>query len=379
MITEPAADPDHREIRDLVREVARSVFTSDKVRAASGSPEGYDAVAWEHLVSLGWTSLALPAEVGGEDLGTFVACLVHRELGARLAPSPYLATAGLAVAALSSLGDAVLTSELLSRVAAGEMSAALVLGHGRGWPAPGGPAIVTASRSGDGWVLEGDVSLVLDGSRADLLLVVARLRDDDRWGLFVAEGDAGGLVRTAVPTVDPTRTFADLAFVGVPSRLVSPGPLGLAEVASLVDRAAVLLAAEMVGAAAECLDLTLDYLRTRRQFGRAIGSFQALKHRCADAAVAVTVAQELVFAGAEMVDAQDWAGLRVQAPLLLAESAAAFRHTAEEAIQLHGGVGFTDEFEVGHYYKRALVDGEMLASVADARARLDLVRQEVQA
>lgn len=376
MITEPAAAPDHREIRDLVREVARGVFTPEKTRAASSTPAGYDEVSWKHLVSLGWTSLALPAECGGEDLGTFVACLVHRELGARLAPSPYLATAGLAATALVSLGDAERTAELLSDLAAGT-TAALVLGHGTGWPAPGGPALVTATDTASGWVLDGQVPLVLDGARADLLVVLARVGDEAGWGLFAVDGNAAGLERTGAATVDLTRGFGDVVLSAVPASQVSRETLGAEEVAGLVDRAVVLLAAEMVGAAGACLELTLEYLRTRRQFGRVIGTFQALKHRCADAAVALTVAQESVFAAAEMVDAQDWAGLRVQAPLVLAQSAAAFRHAAEEGIQLHGGVGFTDEFDIGLYYKRALVDGELLAPVADAHARLDTVRHGV--
>lgn len=376
MITEPASTPDHREIRDLVRDVASGFFTSDKVRAASVTAEGYDDVVWKHLVSLGWTGLTLPAEAGGEELGTFVACLVHRELGARLAPSPYLATAGLAATALTSLGDAERTADLLSGLAAGDTTAALVPGQGHGWPSPGRPALVTATETAEGWVLDGQVPLVLDGARADLFVVLARA-GADVWALFHVDGSAVGLDRSGVPTVDPTRSFADVTLSGVPARLVSRGTFGPDEVAGLVDRTVVLLAAEMVGAAQACLELTLDYLRTRRQFGTAIGSFQALKHRCADAAVAVTVAQESVFAAAEMVDAEDWAGLRVQAPLLLAQTAASFRHAAEEGIQLHGGVGFTDEFDIGLYYKRALVDGELVASVADAHARLDQVRYGV--
>lgn len=374
MITEPASAPDHVDIRDLVRDVASTTFTSEQVRVAAATAHGYDEAAWRQLVDLGWTGLTLPEAAGGEDLGVYVACLVHRELGARLAPSPYLATAGLAASALTTLGDDALTADVLGEVARGETTAALVLGHGRGWPVDGVPGGLTASETPEGWVVDGAAELVLDGLRADLLVTVARVAGSQDWRLFSVDPRAGSVTGTTAATVDSTRVFADLVLDRAPARPLSSGPLPTDRVAALVDRTVVPLAAEMVGAAVTSVQLTLDYLATRHQFGRPIGSFQALKHRCADAAVSVTVAQETLFAAAEMVDAGDAEGLQVLAPLLLAQSAAAFRHATEEAIQLHGGVGFTDEVDIGLYYKRALVDSELISSVVDAQARLDIVR-----
>lgn len=372
MITEPPTSLDHTEIRDLVRDLVGATFTPDKVRAAAGSALGFDEVAWKQMVGLGWASLALREEVGGEDLGAYVQCLVHRELGARLAPSPYLACVGFAAVALHVLADER-GGDLLAAIGAGTTEATLVLGHGRGWPEGARPT-VTARETGDGWVVDGSAELVLDAGRADTLVVVAAVGEE--WGLFEVDARVAAVRRTTVPTVDASRSFADLVLEAAPARCLRGEPLSTDQVSGLVDRCIVYLAAEMVGAAVSCLQQTLDFLRTRHQFGKPIGSFQSLKHRCADVAVALTIAQELVFSTAEMVDAENADGLRLEAPLLLARSGEVFKHATEEAIQLHGGVGFTDEVDIGLYYKRALVDTELLASTSDAYARMELVRQE---
>jgi alkylation response protein AidB-like acyl-CoA dehydrogenase len=374
MITEPPTSPDHTEVRDLVRDLVTATFTSEKVRAAMASPRGFDEVAWKQMVGLGWSSLALPEEVGGENLGAYVQCLVHRELGARLAPSPYLANVAFVATALQVLADDR-GRDLLRAIGAGTTDAALVLGHGRGWPDGAGPTL-TARETDQGWVVDGSAELVLDAGRCDVLVVVAAVAGPDRWGIFEVDARVATVRRTTQPVVDATRTFADLALDAAPARCLRGEPLSTPQVSGLVDRVAVYLAAEMVGAAVACLRQTLDYLRTRHQFGRPIGSFQALKHRCADAAVAVTIAQELLFSTAEMLDAGDVAGLRLAGPLLLARAGEVFKDVAEEAIQLHGGVGFTDEVDIGLYYKRALVDTELLASVDDAYARMEHVRRE---
>ena len=373
MITEPPTSPDHLEIRDLVRDVAVTTFTSEKVRAAAASPLGFDEVAWKQMVDLGWASLALSADAGGEDLGAYVQCLVHRELGARLAPTPYLSSVAFAAVTLHVLADES-GRDLLTSIGTGAGDAALVLGHGRGWPEGAAPK-VTARETADGWLVDGRVELVLDVARARLLVVLAAVGEG--WGLFEVDARATGVRSTPVPAVDATRALGDVVLDGAPARCLRAAPVSTAEVSSLVDRVSVYLAAEMVGAAVECVQQTLDYLRLRHQFGKPIGSFQALKHRCADTAVAVTIAQEMAFSTAEMIDADDVEGLRLAAPLLLARAGEVFKRAAEEAIQLHGGVGFTDEVDIGLYYKRALVDTELLASTADAYERMQLVRQGV--
>ena len=375
MITEPLTSPDHLEIRDIVRDFAEKTFTSERVRAVGAFAAGYDEVAWKQMIDLGWTAFALDEAAGGDGMGAVVQCLVHRELGARLAPSPYLASVAFAATALSLLGDRRASQPILTAIGDGTVQAALVLGHGRGWPGAG-QVSVTACREGDRWLLDGRADLVLDAARADLLLVVAPL-DKSSWGLFLVDTRVSAVERRPVTTVDGTRSFGAVLLDSAEAVALHAEPLATERLGQLVDRMAVYLAAEMAGGAASCMRQTLNYLGTRQQFGRPIGSFQALKHRCADMAVSITIVQELVFAAAEMVDAGDTDALRVEAPLLLALAGEAFKHTSEEAIQLHGGVGFTDELDIGLYYKRALVDTELLAAPVDAYARLDATRKRL--
>ncbi|GAA1000212.1 acyl-CoA dehydrogenase family protein [Acrocarpospora macrocephala] len=370
MITDPLTSDDHLEIGAIVGDFTQRVFSSDRVREAAAGAPGFDELAWKQMVELGWSGLGVPAVAGGAELGVFVQCIVHRELGARLAPSPYLATAAFAATALDELADPELSGGLLAAIAGEPTLLALVLGHGRGWSSAPSP-LVTATRSGAGWVLDGAVPLVPDAARAQRLIVVAAI-DERNWGLFRV--DAKG-VSHPVRTVDSTRAFGDLLLRETPAVALHRETFDRARIDGLVDRLAVFLAAEMVGAAIACLNQTLDYLRTRRQFGRPIGSFQALKHRCADLAVGLTTAQELVFAAAETADTGDAAALALFAPLALARAGEVLKRTSEEGIQLHGGVGFTDEFDIGRYYKRALADLEILSGPATAYARMDAVRR----
>ncbi|MFF2846083.1 acyl-CoA dehydrogenase family protein [Streptomyces sp. NPDC058001] len=373
MITEPLTSPDHVEIRDIVRDFVDKNFTSERVRAAAASADGYGEATWKLMADLGWTAFGFDEAAGGLGLGAPVQCLVHRELGARLAPSPYLASVAFAGTALSLLADRDAGLPILTTIGDGTTQAALVLGHGRGWPGAGRSS-VTARQEDGCWVLDGGADLVLDAARADLLLVVAPL-DASSWGLFRLGTDAPGVIRRPVPTVDGTRSFGAVRLESAQAVALHAEPLSTERVGHLVDRMAVYLAAEMTGAAVSCMRQTLDYLRTRQQFGRPIGSFQALKHRCADLAVSLTIVQELLFAAAGMIEAGHTGALRVEAPLLLAQAGEVFKRTTEEAIQLHGGVGFTDELDIGLYYKRALVDNELLAAPADAYARLDAMRE----
>jgi alkylation response protein AidB-like acyl-CoA dehydrogenase len=323
------------------------------------------------MVELGWTMAADE----DDELGPVVQCIVHRELGARLAPSPYLASVGFAATAVALLGDTDLGRTLRDSIGEGAVTAALVLAGRAGWSRASASSLV--ARVVDGaWTLEGEAELVLDAARADVLVVMARTGGDE-WGLFHVDPQSAGVERGPVTTVDRTRSFGYLKLSEVAVVPLHAQPVTAGKADALVDRLAVLLSAEMVGAANSCMQQTLDYLRTRHQFGRPIGSFQGLKHRCADTAVSLTIAQELLFAAAEMMAAGDAGALQVVSPLLLAQAGEVFKHTAEEAIQLHGGVGFTEEVDIGLYYKRALVDTELLAVPVDAYARLDSVRSGV--
>jgi alkylation response protein AidB-like acyl-CoA dehydrogenase len=371
MITNPLTADDEIEIEDMVRTYCRATFTSARVREASASVTGTDDVAWKQMVELGWSGLGIDTELGGAGLGLVAQCIAVRELGARLAPTPYLASAAFAVAALTTLSGTERGNELLGCIATDPLATmTLALGSGHGWDVRS-VRPTTARAVGDGWVLDGVATLVPDASRARTVLVIAALDAGTRWGLFEVDNRDGQLT-TPTSIVDGTRQYADVVLNAAPAIALHSEDIAWDGVQRLIDRLVVCLAAELVGVGIACLTQTLGYLRTRHQFGRPIGSFQALKHRCADLAVDLTTAQELVFAAAAMSDRPD--ALAVFAPLALARTQDVAKRSAEEAIQMHGGVGFTEEYDLGMLYRRTIADIELIASPSDAYARLYQVR-----
>jgi alkylation response protein AidB-like acyl-CoA dehydrogenase len=374
MLTEPVAASDHREILGIARQFADAHFAIAQVRTAAMTPQGHDQVVWKQMATMGWAGVGLPDEVGGSDLGAVVQCVLHRELAGRLAPSPFLSTAAFSASALSALAERGATGDLLSRIADGTTTCSLAWGRSRGWSEAleVGAASVWAVRTGDAWRMDGCCDLVLEADQSNVLVVLAGT-GPGTWGLFTVDASAPG-VRRGARTIDITRSVATVELSGTPGRLVSAPDLSDAAVLAVVDRLAVFLSAELIGTATAAVRTTLDYLRTRQQFGRPIGAFQALKHRMADLAVALTVAQEFVFAAAEAVDNRQPCALRLAAPLALARAGEVAKLATEEAIQLHGAVGFTDELELGLYYKRVLSDIELIATPAEAHARVVCVR-----
>ncbi len=367
MITDPVVSEDRREIRDVVRRFVRERFAVESVRSAAASQEGFDHASWELMVDMGWTGLSIPEAYGGAGMGLSEQCILLSELGAALAPVPQLSTAGFAAVTLLNLASDEAAVKTLRAIAEGSVVASVALGSDA-WPGQFGDR-VTASRSGSSWVLSGRAPYCLEGADASLLLVVARI-DTGGYGLFSVDPASAGVTVRRVAAVDVTRRIADLTFSSAESEALHAAPVTEGQVSTVADMLAVLLAAEMVGSGRQCLEITLDYLRTRHQFGKPVGSFQALKHRCAEMAVRLTMVQELVFAAASVADEGDVGGLALAAPLALARAEEATLHIAEEGIQLHGGIGFTDEAAVGLNYQRALSDAEILARSVDARARL---------
>jgi alkylation response protein AidB-like acyl-CoA dehydrogenase len=292
--------------------------------------------AWARLTGeLGLTGLAIPERHGGADAGLAEVAVAVEETGRVLLPAPYLSTA-LAGAVLSE-GDAVLgagevvlgageAAEFLPGIASGALRAAFALGGS-----------VTAA---DGR-LTGVAHHVLDGAEADLLVV--RARDGGQDALFAVR--AADAVVTPAGTLDQTRSQATVEFRGSPAAAAGC-PAGRAE-----DLLRVMLAVESAGAAAHCLDVTVDYLKTRVQFGRPLGAFQALRHRCADLAVEVTSARATAYAAVRAAGSP--AELAVLGPLAKRHCVDVFWHVAAETIQLHGGIGFTWEHEAHRYLKRA--------------------------
>jgi alkylation response protein AidB-like acyl-CoA dehydrogenase len=292
--------------------------------------------AWARLTGeLGLTGLAIPEHHGGADAGLAEVAVAVEETGRVLLPAPYLSTA-LAGAVLSE-GDAVLggsgAAEFLPGIASGALRAAFVLG---GSVAAGGGSLAAG-----GGRLTGVAHHVLDGAEADLFVV--RARDGGQDALFAVR--AADAVVTPAGTLDQTRSQATVEFRGSPAAAAGC-PAGRAE-----DLLRVMLAVESAGAAAHCLDVTVDYLKTRVQFGRPLGAFQALRHRCADLAVEVTSARATAYAAVRAAGSP--AELAVLGPLAKRHCVDVFWHVAAETIQLHGGIGFTWEHEAHRYLKRA--------------------------
>jgi alkylation response protein AidB-like acyl-CoA dehydrogenase len=330
------------ELRDAIRAFARRHATPERVRTTMASAAGYDQKTWERLsTELGLTALAVPEGYGGAGGGPREAAVAVEELGRVLLPSPFLSTAvaALALSHAAEEGVGAAAERYLPGIADGSVIGALAL-----------DADVTAA---DGTV-SGTAQHVVDGAAAGLLLV----RCGDRL-LAVAAADAAV---EALDTLDQSRRQAAARFNRAPALDVGPAAPAIA-----VHR--VLLAAECAAAAEHCLDVTVEYLKTRRQFGRPIGSFQALQHRAADLAVAVVSARATAQA-AVWTAAADPAGLAALAPLAVLHCSRTFLRVAAEMIQLHGGIGFTWEHEAHLYFKRAKATQLLLGRGSELRAEI---------
>ncbi|MGA5142008.1 acyl-CoA dehydrogenase family protein [Streptomyces azureus] len=357
------------EIRRTLRELLRKRCGPGELRAAVDTPAGHDPALWTALAEqLGLPGLALPEGYGGAGCSVTELALACEETGRALAPSPLLATAVLTAPLLLALGTGAQRADLLPRIASGTLTAALAVpgpalaaalgltGHDpRGQWAGGGRAGGVQARQADGgWQLYGQVDQVLDGHSAQLLLVAAHTGGfaRSRVLLFLVRGDAAGLTRVRQTALDATRPQARIELRHVPAELLGGGDAdALPALARLGDTAAACLAAEAVGAAGRVLERTVEYVGQREQFGRPVGSFQAVKHRLADVYVQVQAARSAAYYAAWATARGDRVG-----GLALAQALQALRSAAAEGIQSHGGIGFTWEHEVHLYFKRAAGD-----------------------
>jgi alkylation response protein AidB-like acyl-CoA dehydrogenase len=312
--------------------------------------EGYDPAVWGQMADqLGLQSLTIPEEFGGSGFTYVELLVVLEEMGAALLCAPFFSSVALAANALLTSGDDEAKKSYLPGIASGETIATLAITEDNGkWDFSG--IECAAEQNGDGWQLNGHKMFVLDGHVANLIIVAARTPAGV--SLFAAQGDAPGLTRTALPTMDQTRKQARLEFSGTPATLI--GTDGGAEpgLSKTLDLAAVALAAEQVGGAQRVLDASVEYAKTRIQFGRPIGSFQAIKHKCADMLLEVESAKSAAYYAA-WAAAEDSDELPVVASLAKSYCSEAYFHAAAENIQIHGGIGFTWEHPAHLYFKRA--------------------------
>ena len=336
-------------LRDVMRSFLAKYSSESDVRAVMDSAAGYDAAAWRTAADqIGVQALVIPEEMGGAGYGFDELAIVMEETGRSLFPAPVLSTMVLATSALVATGGP-LAQQYLARIAAGELIATVAVSEALlHWD----PADIStnAEESGGNWRLTGSKPYVLDGGQAGVIIVAARTGKGV--SLFTVEAGAEGMAVTALESMDQTRRLARVTFDGAPAHLLGEDGSGWETLCVVYDRALVALACEQVGGARAALEMTVDYVNMRQQFGRPIGSFQAIKHRCADLLVEVESARSAAaYASTAVAAAADDAS--VAASIAKVYCSLTFYHVAAECIQMHGGIGFTWEHPAHLYFKRA--------------------------
>ena len=338
------------ELRRTVRAFLADTSPETETRRLMETPEGFDRALWHRMgTELGLQGLAVPEEYGGAGCGPVEVGAVMEELGRALVCTPFLSSAVLATTTLLRSDDEDARKRLLPGLASGELVGTLALSEDSArWDATG---VQLNARESDGrWLLTGHKMFVLDGATADVVLTVART--DDGIGVFWVDGDAAGLTRAPLPTMDPTRRQARLDYDDVPATRLRTHGDGWDLVSQVLDRAAVALAAEQVGVASRALDMAVEYAKVRHQFGRPIGSFQAVKHLLADVLLEVESARAAAHFALLAAEGEE-PDLPAVASLAKAFCSDACLQATEQNIQVHGGIGFTWEHPAHLYLKRA--------------------------
>jgi len=354
---------EHEELRATVRAFLDEKSDETAVREHMASERGFAAEVWEQLAEqMGLAGLIIPEEHGGAGMSYVELLVVMEEMGRSLLCAPFLGSAVFAANAVLACADEPTQKEVLAGIAAGRLLATVAHAEpGRRWDLD---AIeLRADAGADGPQLTGSKTAVLDGHTADVIFVVART--DDGLGLFRVEADAAGLRRTPIPELDLTRKLARLDFENTPATKVSDGDQSEA-LERVVGLTLAALAAEQAGGAQACLDQATEYAKTRLQFGRPIGSYQGIKHKCADMLVEVEFAKSAAynacFAAAEGAD-----DFLETAALAKAYCSEAYFHAAAQNIQIHGGMGFTWEHPAHLYFKRAKASELLFGDAAHHR------------
>jgi alkylation response protein AidB-like acyl-CoA dehydrogenase len=351
--------------QELLRQTARSFLEkecpSGFVRRMMDDAAGTTDEFWGKLAELGWLGLIYPEAHGGVGLGLVDLTVVLEEMGRAVMPGPFFSTVLLGGLAILQAGSDAQQTAWLPRIAAGHARATLaLLEESARWDAAGVEVAAKPGKAG-GFVLSGTKLFVPDGHTANLLVVAARTarptKEDPSYGvsLFLVPADRKGVAATLLPTMDQTRKLAEVTLGRVevgPEALLGPLHQGWPVVARVLDRAAVALCAEMCGGAQKVLDLSTEYAKVRVAFGRPIGAYQAIKHRCADMLVAVENAKSITYYAAWAAD-QDAPDAMLAASMAKAFVSDAYRKVAGDGIQVHGGIGFTWEHDMHLYFKRA--------------------------
>jgi alkylation response protein AidB-like acyl-CoA dehydrogenase len=370
----------HSEEQLAIRDAARSFLgehaTSERVRAALAQRGGYDATLWQQMAGeLGWTGLAIPERFGGAGLGWVELCILQEEQGRRLVASPFFSTVALAASLVQEAGSEAQCNDLLGRIAAGSVRIACALAGTDGHAGVAGVTVELRPRPDGRFSLEGTSDFVIHADSADVLLMLARApgsHGSSGLSIVVIPADTPGVTITPHVMLDLTRPMSSVRLSGV--AVAGDAVLGTqagagAAIEKALQRAQVALAAEALGGAERVLEMTVEYVKQREQFGRPIGSFQAIKHRLADMMVQVEAARSASWYAACVADEQD-AELAEAAAIAKSYCCDAFYDCAANAIQLHGGIGFTWEHDAHLYFKRARATATLLGSPAWQREQL---------
>jgi alkylation response protein AidB-like acyl-CoA dehydrogenase len=363
-------------LRETVRKFMDDKSPSAEVRRLMETTEGFDPAVWRQMgQEMGLQGLHIPEAYGGQGFTFMELGIVLEEMGRVLLCAPYYSTVCLAANAILNAGTEDQKKDLLGGIAAGETIATLAYTEPVGkWDATG----ITMEHGGSGgaFTLSGQKMYVIDGHTADLLVVAARRPGSsgtEGLSLFTVAGDAPGLTRTPLQTMDQTRKLAQLDFADTPAQLLGSEGDGWAALSKTLDQAAICLANEMVGGAQKVLDMSVEYAKVRVQFGRPIGSFQAIKHKCADMLLEVESSKSAAYYAA-WAAAEDNDEMPVVACLSKAYVSDAYFHCAAENIQIHGGIGFTWEHDAHLYFKRAKSSETYLG---DATYHRELLAQRI--
>jgi alkylation response protein AidB-like acyl-CoA dehydrogenase len=360
-----AFNEDQEELRRYVRQWLDEKSSSDTVRRLMSTSEGLSPELWAETAEMGWQAMAIPEEFGGAGFGFLELAVILEEQGRSLFTGPFLSTSVLGAYALLIGGSEDQKLILLPGLASGETTATVAASDGNGHLSIDGTT-TTAVRDGESWVLTGTKRFVLDGHTADLLLVTADTGD----GVSIFAVDGSTVHATVLPTMDETRKQADVVLDGARVQDTDRFEMDAESVLAALDRyASAALAIESVGAAQRCLDMSVEYAKDRKQFGRPIGSFQSIKHKCADMLVELEAAKSAAYYAAWAVS-EDSEDADEATSIAKAYCTDAFYRCAAENIQIHGGIGFTWEHDAHLYFKRAKSSQLMFGSPQDHRTRL---------
>jgi len=346
---------EQEQFRSAIQRFLKDRSPTTEVRRLMATAEGYDPAVWRQLSEeLALPGIHIPEQYGGAGFGMVELGIVMEEMGRALLCAPYFSTAVLAANAIMNAGSEAQKAALLPDLASGARLATLAVTEPDGDWDPAGIKTV-ATPDADGYRLDGVKSYVVDGHVADLLIVAARIPGSagrEGLALFTIGAKAGGVERRLLESMDPTRKIARVDFRGAHANLLGKLDDGAKPIVRTLDQAAIALANEMAGGAQTMLDSAVDYAKLRVQFGRTIGSFQAIKHRLADMLLEVELAKSAAYyaAQAAAIDDPEWPAL---ASLAKAGASETYLHTAAECIQLHGGIGFTWDNDTHLWFKRA--------------------------